>query len=264
MLHALTAGSMPATAAQTMSSREIAELTGKEHRNVMRDIRVMLVELHGEGGLLSFERTYRHPQNGLNYTEYHLPKDLTITLVSGYNVQMRHRIVTRWMELESAQVSPAPFKIPGSLSEALRLAAELEEKRSEAVAALEAAKPMVEALGRIAEGEGAMCVTNAAKVLQVQPKALFSWLSQNQWIYRRPGGAGWVSYQNRIQSGHLEHKVTSLERSDRPDKVVEQVMVTPKGLAFLAEVVPHGKSPASGRAAKAPNATSPQHAPGFC
>jgi phage antirepressor YoqD-like protein len=261
MLHALTAGSMPATAAQTMSSREIAELTGKEHKNVLADVRKMLDELGKTSAEFSanLPDAYGRPQQVFN-----LPKDLTITLVSGYNVQMRHRIVTRWMELESAQVSPAPFKIPSSLSEALRLAAELEEKRSEAVAALEAAKPMVEALGRIAEGEGAMCVTNAAKVLQVQPKALFSWLSQNQWIYRRPGGAGWVSYQSRIQSGHLEHKVTSLERSDRPDKVVEQVMVTPKGLAFLAEVVPHGKSPASGRAVKAPNATSPQHAPGFC
>lgn len=34
----------------TMSNREIAELTGKRHDNVMRDIRVMLAELYGEGG----------------------------------------------------------------------------------------------------------------------------------------------------------------------------------------------------------------------
>ena len=38
--------------------------------------------------------------NGRMYTEYHLPKDLTITLVSGYRVDLRHRIVTRWLELE--------------------------------------------------------------------------------------------------------------------------------------------------------------------
>ena len=44
-----------------MTSREIAELTGKEHRNVVRDIRQMLQEL-GEGGLLRFEQTYSDPQ----------------------------------------------------------------------------------------------------------------------------------------------------------------------------------------------------------
>ena len=29
----------------------------------MRDIRTMLVELHGEGGVLIFEHTYTNPQN---------------------------------------------------------------------------------------------------------------------------------------------------------------------------------------------------------
>lgn len=81
-----------------MSSREIAELTEKEHFHVMRDIRTMLkgLELAEEG----YIQNWRHPQNGQTYEMFGLPKDLTITLVSGYNVQVRHRIVTRWMELE--------------------------------------------------------------------------------------------------------------------------------------------------------------------
>jgi Rha family phage regulatory protein len=93
------------TADMTMSSQEIAELTGKEHRNVMRDIRAMLVELHGEGGVLSFEHTLTNPQNGQTYPVFNLPKRETLILVSGYNVQMRAAIIDRWQELEAKPVS---------------------------------------------------------------------------------------------------------------------------------------------------------------
>lgn len=89
-----------------MTSKEIAELTGKEHFNVMRDIRKMLADL-GEG-VLKFEDTQINPQNGQSYPIFRLPKDLTITLVSGYNVVMRHRIVTRWQELEAQQAPALP------------------------------------------------------------------------------------------------------------------------------------------------------------
>jgi phage regulator Rha-like protein len=107
----------------TMSSREIAELTGKEHPNVMRDIRGMLEEL-GED-VLRFEDIYSDAY-GRCQPCFNLPKDLTITLVAGYNTKVRHAIVTRWQELE-AQQTPA-FAIPKSLPEALRLAADLSEQ----------------------------------------------------------------------------------------------------------------------------------------
>lgn len=86
--------------ATTMTSREIAELTGKEHFHVKRDIKVMLEQLGEDassfGGM-------SHDAYGRPLEVFHLPKDLTITLVSGYSAPMRHRIVTRWMELEAAK-----------------------------------------------------------------------------------------------------------------------------------------------------------------
>lgn len=36
-----------------------------------------------------------------------LPEGLTITLVSGYAVPMRHRIVTQWQEMKAAAAKPA-------------------------------------------------------------------------------------------------------------------------------------------------------------
>lgn len=80
-----------------MTSREIAELTGKEHKNVLADIRNTLDAL----GLRSadFSAQYRD-STGRTLPAFALPKDLTLTLVAGYSVPLRHRIVTRWMELE--------------------------------------------------------------------------------------------------------------------------------------------------------------------
>jgi phage regulator Rha-like protein len=108
----------------TMSSREIAELTGKRHDNIVRDIRNMLAELGDASDLRDVVET----KDARGYTDrFNLPKDLTITLVSGYNVQMRYAITKRWMELE-AQVSAAPA-LPTSFAEALRMAADLEEQK---------------------------------------------------------------------------------------------------------------------------------------
>jgi phage antirepressor YoqD-like protein len=77
----------------------------------------------------------------------------------------------------------------------------------------------------------------AAKALQCQPKRLFAHLQACQWIYRRAGGAGYVGYQDKIQQGLLDHKVTTVERGDGTSKMVEQVLVTPKGLTKLATLL---------------------------
>ena len=89
----------------TMSSLEIAALTGKEHKNVLRDIRTVLEEL--ELGLLSFEQTYKHPQNGQQYTCFNLPKHECMVLVTGYSIKLRSAVLRRWQELEDAQRAPA-------------------------------------------------------------------------------------------------------------------------------------------------------------
>ena len=221
----------------TMTSREIAELTGKEHRNVMRDIRTMLVDLYGEGGVLSFEHTHTDPQNGQAYPIFILSKREVMILTAGYNVHVRAKIIDRWYELE--QQAATGFN-PASLSrmDILKMAMDSEDGRIKAEAKLAIAAPKAEALDRISLSDGAMCVTNAAKVLGLQPKKLFAWLQLEQWIYRRAGGSGYVGYQNRVQVGYLDHKVTTIARSDGSEKTVEQVLITAKGLAKLASAIP--------------------------
>ena len=105
----------------TMSSREIAELTGKRHAHVMRDIRNMLAEL--EITEPSFGCSYQD-STGRSLPCFNLDRDLTETLITGYSIPLRFRVVTRLRELENVS---API-LPQSLPEALRLAADLDRK----------------------------------------------------------------------------------------------------------------------------------------
>ena len=81
----------------TMNSREIAMLVNKQHKNVVRDIRNMLTALNLDAA--DYETTFMDP-NQRPRVCFELPKDLTLTLVTGYDIPRRHAINKRWLELE--------------------------------------------------------------------------------------------------------------------------------------------------------------------
>lgn len=86
----------------TMDSREIAELTGKRHATVLFDIVAQLGRLGGEQDFLS---TYLDASNRQSKC-YKLPYRETMILVSGYSIELRARVIDRWMELEKKQSIP--------------------------------------------------------------------------------------------------------------------------------------------------------------
>ena len=85
-----------AAQAATMSSREIAQLTGKEHRNVLADIRNMLAELQEDA--LDFQHIYLDT----------IDRELTETLLTGYSATLRRKVIARWRELEGSATASAP------------------------------------------------------------------------------------------------------------------------------------------------------------
>ena len=95
--------------------------------------------------------------------------------------------------------------------------------------------PKVEALDRIATARGAVCLTDVAKALQVRRVDLIGWMQEHTWIHKREG-TNWKAYQPRIASGHLVHKVVTRGEGGE-ERIYDQVLVTPKGLARLAELL---------------------------
>lgn len=223
----------------TMTSREIAELTVKEHFHVMRDLRKLKEDLGGMfGGSI---QNWIHPQNGQSYEEFVLDKDTTLTLLLGYDAVARMKVVKRWQELESGAAPALNMRDPRQMAMAalqlIEVNNELQQTIEQQQKQIEQAAPMVEGFERIAKSDGSLCLTDAAKTLQIQPRKLTQLLQEKAWVYRRPMGSGYLAYQDRIQSGCLEHKVTTGEKSDGSEWTSTQVRVTAKGLTKLADVV---------------------------
>jgi anti-repressor protein len=178
-------------------------------------------------------------QPGGNRKEYHLSlgmaKELSMVERNARGKQARQYFIEceRRLKLKEVSVVNPPRLTRMQL---IGMAMQAEQERLVLEMKVEVMQPKVDALDRILTfSDGSLCVTDAAKHLQLAPKKLFLWLQVNKWIYRRAGGNNWIGHQDRIQSGLVEHKVGTVERTDGTKKIVEQARITAKGLAMLAE-----------------------------
>ena len=118
----------------TMSSREIADLTGKQHKHVVRDIKNMLDELHKGGPNLDHKQIQGvivEKDNRGYISLIRLDREHSLTLVTGYDVKRRHAVNKRWLELETQQQTRAPSNYIEALEAALVLAKENARLESE-------------------------------------------------------------------------------------------------------------------------------------
>ena len=213
---------------QTMSSHEIAELTGKRHDNVVRDIRVMLTQLGGERGVLTFEHTQLNPQNQQLYKYFSLPKRETLILVSGYSVELRAKIIDRWQELEAAQ---GP-QLPKTMAQALRLAAEQAEQLEQQAQALALAAPKAEFVDKYVQATtGSKGFRQVCKLLNVKEPVFRKFLKDKGVMYHL--GGEWVPHAQHIQAGRFETKAGVAEHGDT-SHAYNQAMFTAKGVSWIA------------------------------
>ena len=80
----------------TMTSREIAELIGKQHSNIK-----ISAERLAESGVIGTLATQEFTHNGNSYTEYLLCKRDSLVLVAQNSPEFTAKIVDRWQELEA-------------------------------------------------------------------------------------------------------------------------------------------------------------------
>lgn len=228
-----------------VSSKEVAQRFGKLHKNVLRDIRNL--ECSNDFFRLNFEPFKINSLDGDSVSHVEMTRDGFTFLAMGFTgksaAAWKERFIYTFNAMED-QLRRAPQIDLHDPVQLLQLLTEHASQRvvaeQRAITAEKKAEAMAEdvaALDRLAKADGSLCITDAAKALQMRPKALFGWLRENGWIYKRPGAAHDLGYQSKTASGLLEHKVTTVLRADGSEKVTEQVRVTPKGLEKLAKLI---------------------------
>ena len=211
-----------------MSSVDIASLCEKRHDNVMADIRRMIESL----GI------YESPEIlgdyidslGRSYRCFYLDHDLTMTLVAGYHVKLRYRIVQRWRELEEGS-----GRMPKSFSEALQLAADVQRRNEEQERLLKEAEPKVQFFEAVSASGDLLEMSEAAKILnykEIGRNNLFKIL-RGRGVFMSGGSQ---PKQEHISSGRFVYKEYPFTSGGR-DRIGKTVYVTQKGLAWIKKIL---------------------------
>lgn len=211
----------------TMSSREIAELTGRDHGNMMRDIRTLLDDLQASDLKPVCETTTYAGANGQRYPQYELDRDTCLTLLLGYDAVARMKVVKRWQELE-AQAAPAlpDFSNPVAAARAWADAKESELRTAEALAL---AAPKAEYVDRYVAANGAKGFRQVAKLLGANEHEFRAWLQDEKIMYRL--GGEWTAHQCHIDAGRFVVKTGVAHVNDHAFNATK---FTPKGVNWIA------------------------------
>ncbi len=216
------------TPALTMSSREIAELTGKEHKNVIRTVKDLLAAeiLDAQIEPLKFE--YR----GQWFDYYELNKRDSLVLVARLSPEFTAHIVDRWQELEK-QVKSTNVDLhdPHALRRALL-------DYTEQVIHLETQNQSLErTIDTITQTPAGVKFQQACKILNIKQAVLANWLRQHSWD-RKLNNTRASTYYSQ-ERGYCETKYEEVARirpnGDPYTFTKIEFFILPKGMQVLAK-----------------------------
>lgn len=227
---------------KTMSSQEIALLTNKTHSNVLRDIRKMLDQF--DKSLLNYQQyqivtdEYTKRTSAIN-----LDKDLTLTLITGYDVNTRHRINKRWQELEQqAQVSQPVVALPHDYISALEELLVTKKCEQAALEQVKQLQPKADALDTLSHAKGSLGIRETAKAVGIPEREFVTrCLGKNKpvssrFLYRDDKGR-LNAHAHRIKQGFMTQKLGSYADKDGHDFATVQVKFTAAGVAHIAKMM---------------------------
>lgn len=97
--------------------------------------------------------------------------------------------------------------------------------------------PKVKVYNTIMHSEGALLISDAARVLNMSQTKLFTFLECSRWIFRAGKHKKYKAYAPHIHNGNLVQLVKDAVNRDGDPVVTSQVQITPQGIAVLANLL---------------------------
>lgn len=239
---------------QTMSSLEIAKLTGKPHNDIMKAIRKMepaWVELHqGNFSLVEYKDA-----KGEMRPCYQLTKSECLYVATKFNDFARAKLIIRWEELEkqarTTMIALPNFEDPAEA--AMAWAKEYREKKTLAIENQTLHKELVRLekdnsclaaevqvlsddknyLDLIMRSRSLMTVTQIAQDYGMSAKAMNKILADMGIQYKNNGQ--WILYSRYKDGGYVSSRSIDITRSNGMPDTVMQTEWTQAGRRFLYE-----------------------------
>lgn len=229
---------------ETMTSLEIAEVTGRNHKDVMRSIREMEDAWAKVNGRKFALVEYKDAKGEMRPC-YSLNKTECLYIATKFNDEARAKLVLRWEELETKERNQ--YQVPQSFEEALMLAAKQQEQIEEQQRQLEAnSKEIVELNGAIAEMEPK--VTYVDMILASKETVTTTQIAQDYWqsakafnvLLRNFGvqhkvGGQLVLYAKHLPFGYVQSDTFPIVHKNGTNGTVMHTKWTQKGRLFLYE-----------------------------
>lgn len=174
---------------------------------------------------------------------------LTVNESGLYNLILTSRKpeAKRFKKWVTSQVLPAirktggygAFPVPKTLSEALRLAADIEDKRAALVAENAVLRPKAELTDRISTASGLKSIQEVAKILGYGPNNFFALLRGEDIFYRQDGVN--LPAQRYVDAGYFCTR-EYLYHDGEATRLYTRIFVTGRGELWLARRLSEGQT----------------------
>ena len=206
------------TTITTITSMEFAELVEKKHYNVVRDIKVQTKNLLPSDLIALWKSTTYIDNSGKENPCFILTKKGSLLIGSGYNVNLRLKIINRWEELENKN------KIPQNFAEALRLAADQQEQ-------IQKLEPRANYAVKLMTSPGLLEFSEVAKLLDIPN------LGRNKLLKLLRDKNIFFKNRNEPKQIYINKGYFTLKENIINDRAIVQPYCTQKGLAYLHKVL---------------------------